>query len=116
MAGKFILKEAVEELLPCSIVYRKKMGFPTPWEYWLAERLLDDPEPMLLEPRSTEWGLFCVEEIQRLFAEHRSKTRRHGNHILGLLNLEIWLRVMIDGEAVEAASAGGGARKRGVLS
>ena len=38
MAGKFILKQAVEDLLPRSIVYRQKMGFPTPWEYWLADR------------------------------------------------------------------------------
>ena len=58
MAGKFILKQAVEDLLPKSIVYRKKMGFPTPWEYWLAGPQLDDLERMLLEPRSTERGLF----------------------------------------------------------
>ncbi len=36
MAGKFILKAAVEDLLPRDIVYRQKMGFPTPWAYWLA--------------------------------------------------------------------------------
>ena len=41
MAGKFILKQAVEDLLPKSIVYRKKMGFPTPWDYWLAGPQLD---------------------------------------------------------------------------
>ena len=35
MAGKCILKAAVEDLLPHSIVYRQKMGFPTPWAYWL---------------------------------------------------------------------------------
>jgi asparagine synthase (glutamine-hydrolysing) len=29
--GKQILKSAVEDLLPHSIIYRKKMGFPTPW-------------------------------------------------------------------------------------
>src|SRR3982074_1811172 len=32
MAGKFILKQAVHDLLPRSIVYRRKMGFPTPWD------------------------------------------------------------------------------------
>ncbi len=30
VAGKFILKSAVEDLLPKDIVYRRKMGFPTP--------------------------------------------------------------------------------------
>jgi asparagine synthase (glutamine-hydrolysing) len=42
MAGKFILKKAVEDLLPKSIIYRKKMGFPTPWEHWLAGPQLDN--------------------------------------------------------------------------
>ena len=36
LSGKHILKLAVEDLLPRSIVYRQKMGFPTPWAYWLA--------------------------------------------------------------------------------
>jgi len=28
--GKYILKRAVEDILPHDIVYRKKMGFPRP--------------------------------------------------------------------------------------
>ena len=107
MAGKVILKQAVEDLLPKSIVYRKKMGFPTPWEYWLAGPQLDDLERMLLEPRSTERRLFRPEAVKRLFAEHRAKSRDHGNRIWRLLNLETWHRVMIDGEpdAVAARSS-----------
>ena len=105
MAGKFILKQAVEDLLPKSIVYRKKMGFPTPWEYWLAGPQLEDLEHMLLEPRSAERGLFRPEAVKRIFAEHRSRTRDHGNRIWRLINLEIWHRVLIDGEAAETAGA-----------
>jgi asparagine synthase (glutamine-hydrolysing) len=105
MAGKFILKQAVEDLLPRSIVYRKKMGFPTPWEYWLAGSQLDDLEQMLLSPRSAERGLFRPEAVKRIFAEHRSRARDHGNRIWRLINLEIWQRVMIDGEPVETAAA-----------
>ena len=105
MAGKFILKQAVEDLLPKPIVYRKKMGFPTPWEYWLAGPQLDDLEHMLLEPRSTERGLFRPEAVKRIFAEHRAQARDHGNRIWRLINLEIWQRVMIDGEPAETAAA-----------
>jgi asparagine synthase (glutamine-hydrolysing) len=107
MAGKFILKQAVEDVLPHAIVYRKKMGFPTPWEYWLAGSQLDDLERMLLEPRSVERGLFRPEEVTRIFAEHRSKLRDHGNRIWRLLNLETWFRVMIEGEPTEAAGVYG---------
>ena len=104
MAGKFILKEAVENLLPRSIVYRKKMGFPTPWEHWLAGPQFDVLQRMLLDPRSTSRKLFRPEAVQRLFTEHRSKARDHGNRIWRLLTLETWFRVMIEGEPLEAAS------------
>ena len=103
MAGKFILKQAVEDLLPRSIVYRKKMGFPTPWEYWLAGPQLDDLEHTLTEPRSVERQLFRPSEVKRLFAEHRAKTRDHGNRIWRLLNLETWFRTCIEGEVPEQA-------------
>ena len=99
MAGKFILKEAVSDLLPSDIVYRKKMGFPTPWAYWLAGPQLEQIERLLAEPRSVKRGLFRPESVVRIFAEHRAGYRDHGNRIWRLLNFELWLRVCIDGEA-----------------
>jgi asparagine synthase (glutamine-hydrolysing) len=105
MAGKFVLKQAVEDLLPYSIVYRKKMGFPTPWEQWIAGSQLDDIERMLFEPRSLERGLFRPQAVRDLFAEHRAGTSDHSTRIWRLLNLEIWLRVVIDGEAAENVRA-----------
>jgi asparagine synthase (glutamine-hydrolysing) len=110
MAGKFILKEAVQDLLPPSIVYRKKMGFPTPWDFWLAGPQLNDLEKLLLEPRSLERGLLRPEAVRRLFAEHRGKSRDHGNRIWRLLNLETWMRVMIDREPVETVPTRYGSR------
>ena len=98
LAGKHILKAAVQDLLPKSIVYRQKAGFPTPWAYWLLGPQLDELETMLLEPRTTARGLFRREVIQRLFAQHRARRRDHGNRIWRLLNLETWMRVFLDGE------------------
>ena len=99
MAGKSILKSAVADLLPEAIVHRQKMGFPTPWAYWLAGPQLEDLERVLLERRSLERGLFRAEVLKRLFAEHRAGHRDHGNRIWRLLNLELWLRVCVDGES-----------------
>ncbi|HVB55831.1 MAG TPA: asparagine synthase (glutamine-hydrolyzing) [Candidatus Acidoferrales bacterium] len=98
LSGKHILKLAVEDLLPPSIVYRQKMGFPTPWAYWLAGPQLDHLESMLLEPRTLERGLFERDAIRKLFAEHRAGRRDNGNRIWRLLNLETWQRVFLDGE------------------
>jgi asparagine synthase (glutamine-hydrolysing) len=113
LAGKFILKEAVEDLLPREIIYRKKMGFPTPWAYWLAGPQVAEIERLLLEPRSEARGLFRPEAIRRLFAEHRGGRRDHGNRIWRLLNLELWQRVFLDGEpplTVGASRSGAVAR------
>jgi asparagine synthase (glutamine-hydrolysing) len=98
MIGKCILKSAVADLLPDAIVHRRKMGFPTPWAYWLAGPHLDDLERLLSEPRTLERGLFRPEILKRLFAEHRAGCRDNGNRIWRLLNLELWLRVCVDRE------------------
>ena len=78
LSGKHILKLAVEDLLPHSIVHRQKMGFPTPWAYWLAGPQLDDLESMISEPRTLERGLIERDAVRRLFAEHRAGRRDNG--------------------------------------
>ena len=35
--GKYIVKKAIEGLVPHEIIYRKKMGFPTPLRQWLRD-------------------------------------------------------------------------------
>ena len=97
-AGKRILKKAVEDLLPHSILYRPKLGFPTPWSRWLAGPQLDVIRNLLLEPRSLERNLFQRTAVERLFEEHRSGHRDNYDRIWRLLNLELWHRVCIEKE------------------
>jgi len=109
MAGKFILKAAVEDLLPRDIVYRQKMGFPTPWAYWLGGPQLDELEQLLLEPRTVERNYFEPEAVKKMFAEHRAGARDHGNRIWRLLNLELWERVCVEKDPVEEVAQPQGA-------
>jgi asparagine synthase (glutamine-hydrolysing) len=102
-AGKRILKKAVEDLLPHSILYRPKLGFPTPWSRWLAGPRLDVIRNLLLEPRSLDRGLFQRSAVARLFDEHRAGYRDHYDRIWRLLNLELWQRVCLENEAHEPA-------------
>jgi asparagine synthase (glutamine-hydrolysing) len=99
MAGKHILKKAVADLLPPSILYRPKLGFPTPWSGWLAGPQLEVIEGMLLEPRSLNRGFFKRGAIERLFREHRTHYQDHYDRIWRLLNLELWHRVCLEGES-----------------
>ena len=107
MAGKCILKTAVEDLLPGAIVHRQKMGFPTPWAFWLQGPSLGNLRSLLMEARTLERGLFRAEVLNRLFAEHVAGRRDHGNRIWRLLNLELWFRVCLEAEPIEELVASG---------
>src|SRR5580700_7166394 len=104
-AGKHILKKAVADLLPHEILYRPKLGFPTPWSRWLKVPQLDGIQKMLLEPRSLERGLFQPSAVEQLFAEHRAGHRDNYDRIWRLLNLELWQRVCIEKEERQPAPA-----------
>ena len=107
LEGKNILKSAVEDLLPHSIIYRRKMGFPTPWSGWLVGEQLRELESLLLEPRSTRRNLFRSDAIRGIFAEHRSRTRDNSNRIWRLLNLELWFRIFADRDSSLLKNSGG---------
>ncbi len=96
LSGKHILKQAVADLLPREIIYRRKQGFPTPWSSWLQGPQIDEIERLLLEPRSMDRGFFEKNSIERLFREHRARHRDNGDRIWRLLNLELWQRVCLE--------------------
>ncbi len=108
--GKGILKKAVEDLLPRSIVHRPKLGFPTPWSRWLSGPRLEVIRDLLLDKRSTDRGLFKPAAVERLFREHRARYRDHSDRIWRLLNLELWHRVCLEGD-----SHGGMPREHGEI-
>lgn len=110
MAGKQLLKKAMEDLLPQSIIYRKKLGFPTPWSGWLAGAQLDSIERLISEPRSMNRGFFRRTAVEKLFREHRARYRDHYDRIWRLLNLELWHRVCLEGESHGWASQSANAR------
>jgi asparagine synthase (glutamine-hydrolysing) len=97
-AGKQIVKKALEGLLPDSIIYRKKMGFPVPWEQWLRESLLARVEAMLLEERALDRGWISAEGVRSIVAEHRSGRTNLSRQLWTLWGLETWARVFLDGE------------------
>jgi asparagine synthase (glutamine-hydrolysing) len=99
MAGKRVLKQAVADLLPASILYRPKLGFPTPWSLWLAGPQINEMERLLLDPRSLERGLFKRSAVECLFREHRSRHRDNYDRIWRLLNLELWQRVCLEDDS-----------------
>jgi asparagine synthase (glutamine-hydrolysing) len=98
---KRILREAVRELLPPSILTRRKMGFPVPFARWSAAAWNSVVRDVLLDRRTRERGLTNAAEVERLLDDHRAGVRRGGDALWALVNLELWYRTFIDGEGVQ---------------
>jgi asparagine synthase (glutamine-hydrolysing) len=99
---KWILREAMRDLLPAPILARRKMGFPVPVGAWFAgpyTALLDE---FVLSPRAAERGLFDAQYLRSLVASHRSGSAKHDQRLWALVNLELWHRIFLDGEKVDA--------------
>jgi asparagine synthase (glutamine-hydrolysing) len=94
--GKWILKQAVADILPPSIIHRKKMGFPTPFGVWSRGEELEFIQNLLLEERTLARGIFKKSAVESLLQEHRSGTKIHTDRIWRLLNLELWQRIFVE--------------------
>ena len=93
--GKFILKKAVEDLLPRDIVYRPKMGFPTPLPRWLRESRSDPILAYLCDPNGFLASWFDLGKLDQLIQRHRSSAEDATDRLWRLLNLQVWADVFL---------------------
>jgi asparagine synthase (glutamine-hydrolysing) len=93
--GKYILKRAVEDLLPHDIVYRKKMGFPTPLRQWLMDPETDAVVTQLQDPDGLLAPYIDFAYLNDLLARHKSGLEDATDRIWRLLNLQLWGKIFI---------------------
>jgi len=96
--GKYILKRAVEDLLPHDIVYRKKMGFPTPVRHWLRSA---QAAPLLasLQDRNGLVAQYLDRRALNAMLERHTSGRLDGtDRIWRLVNLQLWGQMFLSGE------------------
>ena len=102
--GKYILKRAVEDLLPRDIIYRTKMGFPTPLKQWLREPAADALYRGLQAKDSLLAEYFNKEQLDGLIARHRSGKEDATDRLWCLINLQTWGDIFLRGEEVPPAA------------
>jgi asparagine synthase (glutamine-hydrolysing) len=93
---KHILKKAMEPYLPKEILYRGKMGFPTPLALMFKGEMRDYVSGVLGSDRSLDRGYFRPEAVRSMLAEHAAGTADHHRVLWQLLVLEEWHRKFID--------------------
>ena len=94
--GKYLLKKAMEPLLPNDILYRPKMGFAVPLARWFRGPLRQRVRDAVLGPRLAETGWFNPAYLKHLVEAHQSGMRDYSAPLWTLLMFEAFLRNVLD--------------------
>ncbi|MDH4146679.1 MAG: asparagine synthase C-terminal domain-containing protein, partial [Acidimicrobiia bacterium] len=109
---KAVLKDAVRDLLPVTIVDRPKSGMRVPVQAWLAGPLRAAARELLVGERALDRGLFRPEPIRAWLDGGAMVWPRQGLAVWMLLTLELWLRWFLDGDAEVDVDLGPPPRRR----
>ena len=90
--GKRALRQACFNLLPASILKRKKVGFSMPIALWLRTTMRDEIGDRLLGPDSVVGQLLGRTVVRRYIEDHNAGRINREKLIWTLLNLEIWVK------------------------
>jgi asparagine synthase (glutamine-hydrolysing) len=87
---KYVLKKAMEGVLPDRIRNRQKEGFSIPMKNWLRADLKPLMDELLSEERIVARGLFEWREVERLRREHVDGSANHAHQLFPLMVFERW--------------------------
>jgi asparagine synthase (glutamine-hydrolysing) len=101
---KYILKKAFRGILPDEILFRKKRGFGAPMGAWLKQELSGLMKNVLSRQAIEKRGLFHWSVVEETIKLHESNREDHTDHLLSLMNLELWSRIYLDNQSPEDLS------------
>ena len=90
--SKYILKRALEDLLPHEILYRSKMGFAVPLAGWFRGPLRERVQAALLGESMLDSGIFNERTLRHVVQQHQSGARDYSAAIWALLMFESFQR------------------------
>lgn len=95
--AKYILKKALEGLIPDNIIYRKKQGFGLPIKQWFIDRMSNFIEDSLFRSPLRKRDFFNYDHIQTMLGAHSAGRVDYSFNLWCLLNLSLWYEHWIEG-------------------
>jgi asparagine synthase (glutamine-hydrolysing) len=96
---KGVMKRSLRGVLPDSIINRGKRGFGAPIGAWFKSELVRLVRDVLSKETVARRGLLDPRFVQRIVREHDAGREDRTDHLLALINLEIWCRLYFDGRS-----------------
>ena len=94
--SKYLLKQAVQDLMPAFVTKRGKKGFGVPVAEWLKTQLRTLARDLLSPERIRKHGLFDPVYVSRLQDEHERGVANHRKALWTLLMFELWHESFIE--------------------
>lgn len=96
---KYVLKQAIKDLLPTRVVNRPKQGFAAPTSQWFAGRHGDLLSELMRG--DTLRSYFDVGYLARMLKATDAATWDYGQILWPILNFGLWHRYWIEGDSLE---------------
>lgn len=93
--SKYILREIVKDLVPGSLIDRRKMGFAIPRGRWLRQELKDMVTEVLLDDVSRRRQWYRFDKVEEMVKRH-NQGFEYDSLIWPMLMLELWAKKWID--------------------
>lgn len=100
--GKYILRKAMQPVLPAEVLQQAKAGFGAPVTHWLRHDLREMVGDLLSPTAILRRGFFEPAEIEKLCANHYSGREDNTFALWQLLTFELWCKAYLDGAPTSA--------------
>lgn len=101
-ASKWLLRQAVADVVPSMVLNRRKVGFDTPAERWMRTTHADAVRDILLSSRSRTRGYWDIAGVEATLAG--SSSSHWFDTTWKLLCIETWARTFLDRGGPRAAA------------
>ncbi len=99
--GKNVLRKAMQDFIPETIVNRKKQGFSAPDESWYRGESASYVKETLLNPYTASSEFIRKEYIKNIIDEHMDQKKNHRLLIWSMLCFEWWVKIFLLNESFD---------------
>jgi len=102
---KYVLKKALEPVLPHSTLYRPKHGFTVPLDAWFRGTLSRFVADVLFDHNPRYSDYLDRRFVHKLYIEHTDGRRNWGTQLWAILNFELWHRTFLGASHISTSRA-----------
>lgn len=90
---KYILRKAVEDIIPAHVLHRRKLGFPVPIRFWLKDEMYDWARDIISQSPTDKY--FDKQYFLKLLEDHRKGVRDNSRKLWTILTFMTWYQQYI---------------------